>query len=120
MKCGEMCMSTTSQLVGNCTNDPYPDTWFPETENGRQSNAKLRLLAKDIKYARDKCATCPVKESCLEEGMQINNLPFGIWGGKLAAERIEAYSGSYEGEGIQTDVTKALVFYRLVSPFLEE
>lgn len=113
-------METINQLRGNCTGDEFPDTWFPELDNNRPSQTRLKALAQDIKYAQAKCADCPIKVECLAEGMKTNNLPFGIWGGKLAGERIESLNGNYDSEGIQTDVRKALVFYGLVSPLLRE
>lgn len=113
-------METINKLVGNCTGDEYPDTWFPELDNNRPSQRRLQELAKDVQYAKAKCATCPIKEDCLAEGMQKNNLPFGIWGGKLAGERIESLNGDYDNDGIQVDVRKALVFYSLMRPLIKE
>jgi hypothetical protein len=86
-------------IVGNCTNDENPDWWFPEPPVGRVTEESLVRLTSQINYALQLCASCPVKEECLAEGMKMEhmpsgktgwgNLPFGIWGGKMAAERLE-------------------------------
>jgi len=86
-------------IVGNCTNDENPDWWFPEPPVGRVTQESLIRLTSQINYALQLCASCPVKEECLAEGMKMEhmpsgktgwgNLPFGIWGGKMAAERLE-------------------------------
>jgi len=86
-------------IVGNCTNDENPDWWFPEPPVGRVTEESLVRLTSQINYALQLCSSCPVKEECLAEGMKMEhmpsgktgwgNLPFGIWGGKMAAERLE-------------------------------
>jgi hypothetical protein len=86
-------------IVGNCTNDENPDWWFPEPPVGRVTEESLVRLTSQINYALQLCGSCPVKEECLTEGMKMEhmpsgktgwgNLPFGIWGGKMAAERLE-------------------------------
>jgi len=86
-------------IVGNCTNDENPDWWFPEPPVGRVTEESLVRLTSQINYALQLCSACPVKEECLAEGMKMEhmpsgktgwgNLPFGIWGGKMAAERLE-------------------------------
>jgi hypothetical protein len=86
-------------IVGNCTNDENPDWWFPEPPVGRVTEQSIIRLTSQINYALQLCYSCPVKEECLAEGMKMEhmpsgktgwgNLPFGIWGGKMAAERLE-------------------------------
>lgn len=85
-------------IVGNCTGDKNPDWWFPEVPTGRNTDEKIKRVASQINYALQLCASCPVKEACLAEGMKTEkmpsgktgwgNLPFGIWGGTMAAERL--------------------------------
>ena len=86
-------------ITGNCTNDENPDWWFPEPPVGRVTEESIIRLTSQINYALQLCSSCPVKEECLAEGMKMEhmpsgktgwgNLPFGIWGGKMAAERLE-------------------------------
>lgn len=85
-------------LNGNCRGDENPDFWFPEVPHGKVTEEKVKRVASQIQYALKLCATCPVKQDCLREGMKMEkmpsgklgwgNLPFGIWGGKMAAERL--------------------------------
>jgi hypothetical protein len=113
-------MKISQQLIGECTNDLNADYWFPEFDNGRPSIAKQQALVESIKYAVELCNICPIKERCLEEGMKLENLSHGIWGGLLAGERIESLNGNYDNNGIQTDVAKALSFYERMQPLLRE
>jgi hypothetical protein len=113
-------MKNTEQLVGVCTDDLNPDHWFPEFDNGRPSLRKQLALVESIKYAIEGCSVCPIKEKCLQEGMKLENLAHGIWGGLLAGERIESLNGNYDNDGIQTDVAKALSFYERMQPLLRE
>jgi hypothetical protein len=86
-------------IVGNCTNDKNPDWWFPELPTGAPSDETMKALADQTNYALQLCASCPAKEECLAEGMKTEqmergiegwgNLPYGIWGGLMAAERLE-------------------------------
>lgn len=78
----------TSQLRGNCTDDENPDAWFPTVPNGGREATKLQRMAPEIRYALGLCASCPVQDKCLEEGMKTENLAYGIWGGRLAGQRI--------------------------------
>jgi hypothetical protein len=88
-------------INGNCTGDANPDWWFPEMPSGigRPTPDALKAVAEQTNYALKLCASCPVKAECLAEGMKTEqmrkgiegwgNLPFGIWGGLMAAERLE-------------------------------
>jgi hypothetical protein len=82
IECGEM------MIKGNCTGDSNPDAWFPEMTQGNPSDSKMLALATETRRAIYECYTCPNKDECLEEGMQPKNLSHGIWGGRLAGERI--------------------------------
>ena len=84
---------------GNCTGDDNPDWWYPEMPNGRISAKALKVLTMQTQYALNLCSTCPVKDTCFQEGMKTEhmrgeiygwgNLPFGIWGGTMPYERLE-------------------------------
>lgn len=105
-------------MIGNCTNDPNADYWFPENENGRPSTARRTELVNSMTYAISKCDTCSVKEECLEEGMKLENLPYGIWGGLLAGERIATLGKSREYYGSQSDMGRALDFADKMIPLV--
>ena len=108
----------TEPLVGNCTNDPNADYWFPENENGRPSMARRAELAASITYAIEQCNTCPSKARCLEEGMKSENLPHGIWGGLLAGERIQSKGFALGDYPPQSDLGRALAFADKMIPLL--
>jgi hypothetical protein len=86
-------------LIGNCTNDPNPDWWFPELPKNRVSKSRMEVITKQTNYALQLCSSCSVKDECLAEGMKQEkmrgsvvgwgNLPFGIWGGTMPHERLE-------------------------------
>ena len=87
-------------INGNCTGDANPDWWFPELPTGAPSDEAIKAIAEQTNYALKLCSSCPVKEECLAEGMKTEtfrngsiagwgNLPYGIWGGLMAAERLE-------------------------------
>ena len=105
-------------MIGNCTNDANADYWFPENENGRPSMARRTELVNSITYAISKCDTCLVKEECLEEGMKLENLPYGIWGGLLAGERIATLGRSREYYSSQSDMGRALDFSDKMIPLV--
>lgn len=75
-------------INGNCTGDANPDAWFPTVPNGGKPSTILQRMVPEIKYAINKCNSCPQKDNCLEEGIKPENLAYGIWGGLLAGERI--------------------------------
>ena len=52
-------------------------------------------------------------------GMEENDLPHGIWGGKLAGQRIAMLGKTKDDYGLQTDEGRALVFYERIRPHLE-
>ena len=77
-----------SQIVGSCTTDGNPDSWYPTVPNGGRPDTILRGMASDINRAISICNSCPKQKECLDEGMKPVNLAHGIWGGLLAGERI--------------------------------
>lgn len=67
-----------------CANED-PELWFYEPISGSGIDAKLRL---QIKTAKSICSDCPVKNLCLEQGLEAENMIIGtIWGGFLWQER---------------------------------
>ncbi len=57
---------------GNCAHEP-PARFFPSDGVG-------------VELARRICATCPVKEPCLEYAL-VNRIDHGVWGGCSERER---------------------------------
>jgi WhiB family transcriptional regulator, redox-sensing transcriptional regulator len=67
-----MQMSTEWMAEGNCRLEP-PATFFPSDGVG-------------VEVARRICATCPVKDPCLEYALR-NRIDHGVWGGASERER---------------------------------
>ena len=80
--------SRTEPSLGNCYGDENPDAWFPEIPQGRRSERSIVNLVAETRRAIVLCNSCPKQAECLDEGMKPKNLPYGIWGGKLAGERL--------------------------------
>ena len=76
--------SRTEPSLGNCYGDENPDAWFPEIPQGRRSERSIVNLVAETRRAIVLCNSCPKQAECLDEGMKPKNLPYGIWGGKLA------------------------------------
>ena len=67
-----MDMDTEWMRRGNCREEP-PSLFFPSDGAG-------------VDAARRLCATCPVKEPCLEYALR-NRIDHGVWGGTSERER---------------------------------
>lgn len=65
-------MDTTWMGIGNCRDEP-PALFFPSDGVG-------------VEVARRICATCPVREPCLEYAL-ANRIDHGVWGGCSERER---------------------------------
>jgi WhiB family redox-sensing transcriptional regulator len=65
-------MDTSWMSRGNCAEQP-PATFFPSDGVG-------------VEIARKICATCPVKEPCLEYALE-QRIDHGVWGGCSERER---------------------------------
>lgn len=65
-------MDTDWMARGNCA-DKSPATFFPSDGVG-------------VELARQICATCPVKDLCLEHALE-NRIDHGVWGGSSERER---------------------------------
>lgn len=75
-------------MKGVCSTYPNPDLWFPEMPQGKSSRAAYAAMVGRVNLAVSMCNRCPVKTECLVEGMRLENIEHGIWGGMLAGERI--------------------------------
>lgn len=74
---------------GNCNNHPDPDLWH--YQNSMHSDEQELQVLRSVE-AITLCRACPVKDDCLKEGMEDQNIQFWggsgtIWGGLLTAER---------------------------------
>jgi len=74
---------------GNCNNHPDPDLWH--YENSMHADEQQLQVLRSVE-AITLCRTCPVKELCLKEGLEHENVQYWggcgtIWGGLLASER---------------------------------
>lgn len=65
-------MDTNWMAQGNCNNHP-PAVFFPSDGVG-------------VEIAKEICATCPVKEPCLEYAID-NRVDHGVWGGASERQR---------------------------------
>ena len=64
-----------------------PDMWFRNMPQARNPIVIERVLD-DTMQAIQVCSTCPLREKCLELGMDEENITTGVWGGLLAGERM--------------------------------
>lgn len=113
-------MMKTEPLIGNCTNHSDPDLWQPEPEQtGRPTMRMMGRLTERILIAKNICSTCPAIQRCLEEGNSADNLPYGIWGGKIAGERILELGYERTELAPQSDLGKAIDFYERLKPYIE-
>lgn len=77
---------------GACVRAEDPSWWDDEplptglSQRERQDARGQRALAENV--AKRYCATCPVRERCLEWALNARE-PLGIWGGLTEAERRE-------------------------------
>jgi WhiB family redox-sensing transcriptional regulator len=65
-------MDTEWMARGNCAHES-PSRFFPSDGVG-------------VEIARRICATCPVKDECLEHAL-VNRIDHGVWGGASERER---------------------------------
>ena len=65
-------MDTQWMARGNCAHE-NPSRFFPSDGVG-------------VEVARRICATCPVKDTCLEHAL-VNHIDHGVWGGASERER---------------------------------
>ena len=70
---GETMGSTSWRELGRCKG-AEPSVFFPEDDEDPADEAK------------EICATCPVRETCLEHAVAVRE-KLGVWGGYTAKER---------------------------------
>ena len=73
----------------SCNNHPDPDLWH--YENARFADEQRLQVLRSVE-AITICRRCPVKNKCLEEGLDLENIQYWggwgtIWGGLLMSER---------------------------------
>ena len=73
------------QMDGACRGLSADFFFHPDNERGR-----AKRVRED--NAKAVCATCPVMAECLQWALDVGE-PYGIWGGKSAAERLELRGG---------------------------
>ena len=73
---------------------PYPEVDQSWRDQAACIGKPLRLFfhknadaGADYSYAKEICASCPVRRQCLEEGLRLPMLNFGVWGGLTVNER---------------------------------
>lgn len=82
----EVIMPPDWHAEGLCSGHPDPELWF--YENSMFDDVR-RLQALRSVEAIEICNDCPVKNLCLKQGLEKENLHTGtIWGGLLFAERL--------------------------------
>jgi hypothetical protein len=74
---------------GSCNNHPDPDLWH--YENARFADEQRLQVLRSVE-AIHLCRRCPVKNECLQEGLEPENIQYwggwgSIWGGLLMSER---------------------------------
>ena len=91
-----------------CRTSPDPDLWFPELPVGRLGDSKRAELIADVYSALYICSNCPSQDSCAYDGFDSKNLPYGIWGGLTAAERL--HEAGYAEEDFPPDSPEGIAF----------
>lgn len=76
-----------------CFGSEDPDLWFSEEIEDLGRRGGPTMEQKEVQIQRSIaalkiCAQCKVQDLCLQEGMREPNLDWGIWGGKMSAERL--------------------------------
>lgn len=105
-------------MTAVCASHIDPDLWFPEFGPGLITDAKAQAMAEQVLYATELCGTCPRVVECLAEGMEEENLSYGIWGGLLPAERLELLGRVRSDYAQQSERGKAMDFHERIKPWL--
>lgn len=83
----------TFDQQGLCYTSDDPDLWFSEEievigrRGGPTNDEKEHMIKRTLK-ALAICDKCPIISDCLAEGMRLENLNYGVWGGTMAGERL--------------------------------
>lgn len=78
-----------------------PEMWFTVDDA-----MNLTAIMEETTTALKLCNECPLREKCAVEGLQYDNIRYGIWGGLLAGERMDM-AGMNRFAGERAAVTKA-------------
>ena len=95
-----------------------PDLFSPEMPIGRPHISAIKKVAEQIVWAIEICETCPFRSPCGEEGMKEENLTFGIWGGKMAGERLVEKGHQMHDFPQESDERKAIEFTIRMTPLV--
>lgn len=106
-------------MIGNCTGHPEPDMWFPEIPRGRPTITSTVELAGKVNEAIKLCQSCPSMIECGVEGSKPENLPYGIWGGILAGERLLELGVDRSSFKNYSPEVSAIDMFNRLSPWLE-
>lgn len=87
-----------------CRNSDPEAWWFADDLHGNITNEDLETIAMAIEI----CERCPMKDPCLQLGMEKEDIFWGIWGGTFAGERLTMI-GRTRGHLEQRMITKARV-----------
>lgn len=112
---GTMNSLRTEAKLGNCYGDDNPDAWFPDVPQGAFSERKQAIVGAEMRRAIALCNSCPKQQACLNEGMQDENLAYGIWGGMLAGQRVMLSMKTFTK---LSDEGRALISYRALKPLI--
>lgn len=104
------------QGQGLCRHNP--NKWFPEIPRGRPHQSIVDRIAIDVRFALEICEWCPFKYICGEEGMKRENLPYGIWGGKMAGERLIEAGHQLQDFSQESEERKAIEFTIRMTPLV--
>lgn len=90
---------------GNCVAHPDPDLWH--YENSMFADEKELQALRSVE-AISLCRTCPVKNQCLTQGLEDENLQdwggWGtIWGGELLSDRYMMANKTTNGAIIRSE-----------------
>ena len=67
---------------------PTRTDWFDEAAcRGTGTDVFFPVSEGDADEAKKLCATCPVREECLEHALSMSPAPEGVWGGLTRIER---------------------------------
>lgn len=105
-------------IIGNCTDSPNPDAWFPDIPNGRPTQATMAEVARVTREAIAECNSCPSRQACLEDGMRDINITEGIWGGLMAGERLKLKGHRREDFTPSSDEGRAWSFMERMTPLV--
>jgi hypothetical protein len=91
---------------GNCNNHPDPDLWHYENT---RSKKEQKLQVQRSVEAVIICHLCPVRNECLEEGLEPENIQYwggwgSIWGGLLMSERYKLLKNRDNPEIVTAEV----------------